>query len=243
MVFKKRRLSSVRFRRRRFRRGGLFRRKRLARFVKRTVARMSEVKYAVTNFIASDTIDNALIHYLNPSILQGVDKDQRIGNKIKTRKFTIKFSYNINVANSGQSTALNINFGVRVLIIQQRQSVGTINVSNIFDTSSSWLSTVKPQNWRVMYDKFFLLGPASGFTSSAGANATNIDQSAPKRILKKLVFSLPNNVMFIDYATATPNDPKDNYWIVVISNAFGLSVSPDFGQALEVFTRMSYIDL
>lgn len=229
MAFKKRKFSRGRFRRRNGRRGGI---RRLRRIIKRTVTRMSEVKWSTSN--ALTVFDGAASAFvtLTPAFPQGVDKFQRIGNKIRYKNFGLRFNLSIAALIGFPTYTPRV---LRVVIFQKRVefSVPLVPVNlDILDTND-YLSAVKGTTCRVMYDKYFVVTPINAATQLA----TNTG-----RIMKKLNFKVRNNVTFRDAGNTVPTDIKDTYFALIITDFFG-GAPLQYNVAFDWNARISFVDI
>lgn len=236
MATKRRRLSRGRFRRR-YRRGGGF--KRLRRTIKRVIRSYTEVKYATVGFVGTQSTQTAYITNLNPTILNGSGKSQRIGNRIKYKMLTVKFTIFVSLGIGGSLLA-NQALVVRVIILQSRQFFSTLPVaSDIFDQSAgttAYMSTVGGTAWRVMYDKMRVLTPTQA-TALIPQNSNDSQEFAAN-----LHFKLGNNVTFSPASQPVPNEPKDLYYLVCVTQ--NLNNVTNLGQVnANIFVRLSYIDI
>lgn len=226
---KRRFRSRGRFRRIRRRRGGA---RRLKKFVNRVVKRMSEIKYVTTADGFNFDAFNSRIIALNPSIPQGVDKTQRIGNKIQYKRMSLRFNFWI----VGNATAVpNFTQTLRLMIFQPRVAFSNPAATlDIFDTNN-WMSTIKGTAVRVMYDKFFTVTPQQSATAAQLATNTG-------RIMKKIQFRINNNVTFRDSTVSAPTDYKDQYYAYVSSSVYDTTPN-EYNLQGQWFVRISYIDV
>lgn len=229
MVFKKRRFSRGRFRRVGRRRN--FRAKKLNRFVRRAVNRMSEVKYATLASGFNVEAANGYLIGLTPAFPQGVDKNQRIGNKLKYKRLTLKLDFWLAVDAAGAPPDWFAR-GIRIIVFQPRVNLSTPPVlSDILDTPTNYLSTVKGTAVRVMMDKMMAITPSLVATQLS----THLS-----RVLRKVVFKINNNVTFKSAAETTPLDPKDTYYLLILVDAI---VANTYDLQGSWYTRLSYIDV
>lgn len=226
---KRRFRSRGRFSRVRRRRGGGA--KRLKRFVKRVVNRMSEVKYATESGAWNYDANGTVLTSINPVITQGASKNQRIGNKIKSKRLYLKLNAWIS---SDTGAADWFTRKLRIVILQPRVAFSVpLQNSDILDDGNNWLSTIKGTAVRVLYDKMFPLTPqldANQHPSNSGS------------VTKKMVFRINNNVTYRDSTVNSPTDLKDQYWIFMFSDFLGLGTGGYDIQG-NWFVRHSYIDL
>ncbi|QDJ95250.1 capsid protein [Capybara virus 22_cap1_591] len=227
MAYRKRRFRS----RRRFlrrRRGGRVRR--FTRFIKRTVNRMSEIKYSTLYEDISGDSANGVIDELTFGFGQGVDKFNRIGNKIKYKMLTIRLDVRLtNVAAPQYLTQL-----VRIVVFQTRTEFGGTAVpSAVLDIPLSWDATLRGTVVRVMYDKVFPV-TVNGVATQL-ANVTG-------RIHRKMHFKVNNNVTFRSSAMTTATDFKDKYYIMITTPQYGGSPNIITTNA-SYFARLSFVDI
>lgn len=227
---KRRFRSRRRFTRVRRRRGGA---RRLRRFVKRVVRRMSEVKYrTATSSVAFDAASNYQATIV-PTFPQGVDKYNRIGNRIRYKY--LQFRWTLQASNGSNNLSRSQCF-VRLLLIQSRTVppavANPLNQGWLFDSPgpTAIVSSIQNQNVRVLMDKSIWLGILD--------NATLIER--PPNIWGKKKVRINNNVNFINSTDLLPTDPKDNYYLYIISNR---TTQNDVTLNLVWHSRISFIDL
>lgn len=192
---------------------------------------MSEIKYNIATAAINQDVNTGYISLLNPSFQQGVDKNQRIGNKIKYRNFTVKLSVFLDETNPTIGYFARC---VRIIIIQPRTQFNSpVALLDIFDTNNNFLSTIKGTAVRVMYDKMFTVIP----TTSPLQHGTNT-----QRILKKLVFRTKNSVTFRDSTVTIPTDYKDIYYLIIVTDALAVGAGAYTIQG-NWYVRQSFIDL
>lgn len=233
---KRRFRSRGRFSRIRRRRRGV-RSKRLTRFIKRTVRRMSEVKYATSNGLVNIDAFTGVVIRLNPTIAQGVNKNQRLGNKIRSKFFQFRA---ICYLLDGTSGANNLIAYIRILIVQPRilPTNGLANgpvLNEIFDINSTaadaMTSSVKNVNVRVLMDKTYSRPTYVGAGWEPGA--------LPTFAIKKKV-RLTNNVSYDQSISTLPTDPKDNYYLILLSDVPAIN---DQTVNMRWSSRISYVDV
>lgn len=219
----------------RIRRRRRFGAKRLRRFIKRTINRMSEVKYAVTELPVNWADNTAFFQKLNPDIPTGVNKDNRIGNRVKTKLLTVKWLIR---TGTNANTSQNLEKIVRITIWQQRQILTLPNpiIADIYDSPGNFLSTLKGNNIRVMYDKTMNLTPGL----SGGGNPTQLS-FGHTHWFKRKFFRVRNNVNFYDSNADQPTDFKDNYWMTITTSNLGGGNNAG-GILGGVYVRQSYTD-
>lgn len=212
--------------------------KRLRRVIKGTVRRMSEVKYvtkSVNAFQAQDLF-NGVVVQLNPPIAQGVDRNQRIGNKVRYKYAQLRLMLYLTKG----ANPLDPDFQfVRVLVVQPRLlpaggiAVGPVG-TEIFDsptnTAQQTVSSVNHKAVRVIMDRIYKVA-----TLGQGA-----DSQMMSGVYVKKKFKVNNNVLFRSAVQTDPQDPKDNYYLLIIGSAInnGDSTVNYFYQF-----RISYIDI
>lgn len=228
--------------RRIFRRKRRVRTRRLTKFIKRTLRRMSEIKYSLLNqntFVNVDAFTGAVVR-LNPAISQGVDKDERIGNKIRYKFLQFRMMFRsldgTNAINPPQMT-------YRIMIVQMRilPSAGLVlgpAAGEIFDNSTSAFTTVyssiKNLNVRVLMDRIYVTT-----VGQATAGTTYPYNTSSYHYIKKKI-RVNNNVTYASSTDNLPTDPKDNYYLVIASDAGALN---DAILAVAYSMRISYIDI
>lgn len=233
----KRRFRSIRrFRsRRRFRRRGS---RRLVKFVKRVIRRNTEIKYAAFNS-GPTTIDafNGSITRMAPLFTQGVSKSGRIGDRIKYKFIQFRMHFTLN---DGVSLANPPMLMTRVILLQPRLT--SFASQNLVYTADDWFdlptnnqtlmtSPIRNTACRVLMDRVYM-------------NSVNIAQqpnaALPSFTYIKKKVRVNNHVNFHGENQDLPNDPKDNYFLVIITNANALT---DANLTHRFHFRISYIDL
>lgn len=230
MVFKKRFRSRGRFiRRTRRRRNGS---KRLRSLIKRTVRRMSEIKYSTSSSSFNVDGSGTLTHDVTPTFNQGVGKNNRIGNKIRYKMLTVNFEVFLA---RGVNLASGFVPGVRVVIFQGRTDITLTNAFGGIADQTTFLTTFKGTAARILYDKFFVIEPW-------GADDTSAEGTAPRRVQRKVHFRVNNNVDFLDAADTVPDDQKDRYYIMFVTSQFGATTDQIEIQG-SWFSRLSFFDI
>lgn len=235
MAYKKRFRSRGRFSRvRRRRTGG----RRLQKFIKRTIRKMSEIKYATTatnGLVAFDAFTGVTVR-LNPLIPQGSDKDERIGNRVRWKFLQFRMILSVLDGTSGANPLV---VRMRIMIIQPRlqPAAGLVtgpNITDIFDNSTNGaqaiVSSIKNTSVRVIMDKTYSLG-VLGVASQSQLKAA--------LTVKKKV-RINNNVNYLNAGQTLPQDPKDNYYLVMICDTAALN---DVLVVYAYTSRISYIDI
>jgi hypothetical protein len=223
-------------RRRKFRRlnGGRRRRvfgrsKRLKRFVKGVVRRMSEVKWVFTSYASGGAIPAGIYNVteLTPAFTQGPDKFQRIGNNIRYKRVTVQGIVQLNAGVAPPMLAT-----MRVILFWSRNT-SSPSPGTIFDNASIGAgginSTLMSQNVRVMKDWRFMVSPigqGSGVQLSSGRTF-------------KTSRRVNNNVSFTSSANVTPLDPHDRLWLVYGTDATVTTAFP----VVNLHARFSYVDI
>lgn len=199
-------------RRRRFGRRRRFsgRRKFLRRFVKRTLFRNTEIKWAVVQVDppAFDANSN-FIYELTPSISQGFGKDERIGNKIKYKFFQFRMAGFLAL---GTAPASTVTF-VRIMVVMGRGQISVPPVVTDFLWNDSFLSPVLNNNCRVVLDRTMALSPI-------GAAQSGVTNLPPTFHIKKKV-RMNNNVLFRGDADNFALDIHDRCFLIFMTNLTG----------------------
>lgn len=201
---------------------------------------MSEVKYANINSGAYEAVDavNGVVARLNPSISQGVDKSQRIGNRIRYKYLQFRLVFWIGQP-GGAPAGTPILATFRFLIIQMRitPSQGYLvgpSAAEIFNSATTsrrgLVSAINNQNVRVIMDKTRMLG-ALLFADETGM---------PSGFVLKKKVRISNNVNYASGADLYPLDPKDNYYFIVLSD---IAVANQMTMYYMHNTRISFIDV
>lgn len=213
------------------RRGRIFKSgRRSVKLIKRTVRRMQEIKWSTSKYDSGQAIPSGtyFLQEITPTFVQGVDKNQRIGNRIRYKRLTIN-----GVMWMSEGIAPRSFCHYRCIIFAAR--INNPGVADVFDVvtigggSQGIFSTVKHQNVRVIADHIMPLAIQS--------NAANVQIPA----VKKLRISKPiyNNVDFQSVSTILPTDPHDKIYVVFGSDAPVASASP----VLTLFIKVSYYDM
>lgn len=193
---------------------------------------MVEVKWNTkgVSIAAAGVTSVPYVELINPDIVGGTGKTGRIGNKIKYKRMTFAFDFQLG---STIGAFVYAAITMRVLIIQPRVVFTTIPIAaDIFDTTS-YLSPVKGFNFRVLFDKMKTLTP-QGLATVVGSD--------PMHFMRRLHFRINNNVNYKDGVTSLPTAPKDLYYVVITSSlqGFGLATYSYQGQWSN---RVSFIDI
>lgn len=226
---KRRFRSRGRFTRLRRRRG---RSSRLKKFVKRVVRRMSEVKYAISNGSGTFDAGNDYAANITPTIAVGPGKDERIGWKVRYKYLQFRLWLLAYEGSTGGEAAIV----TRVILWQPRLPVA--NGTNphdmpLFNLTGNTYAQVSPINnnaARIIMDK----------TIAMGVRPLASDVMLPAvRIFKKKI-RINNNVNFQNATTTQPGDPKDNYFLTIVTG-FGATNLVTFQSIWSC--RVSYIDV
>lgn len=162
---------------------------------------------------------------------QGVDKTQRIGNRVQYKMLTLNIWAQL--ANVQVATAAYGASGLRVVVIQQRVAFSSPTVyTDIFD-SNEFLSTIKGTACRVLYDKMITVNQVQNTQTLAYDTG---------RIHRKLHFKVNNHVTFLNAASSLPTDYKDIYYLVIVSPQYSNGANVAFIQG-EWFSRLSFKDV
>lgn len=215
MARKRRFRSRGRFTKLRRRRGG-FRTKRLRKFVKRVVKRMQETKYRTANADATVDAFTGYVTSIVPTFPQGVDKYNRIGNRISWKYLQFRLSLLFTRAQGTASAVL-----VRLIMFQTRTAYqpptgnSTTNIwPYLFDTAPGIVSSIKNQNVRILMDKTRWFGLQ---------DYADLTQEVPFWYIKKKI-PIRNNVNFISSAELVPNETKDQIYFAIITNRIAATV-------------------
>lgn len=234
-------MAKRRFRSRGFRR--VFRRRRngrsrrVKRFIKSVVRRMSEVKYNwASNVLAQDAATPAIIN-ITPTFAQGTTKQTRIGDKIRYKfmqfRSTLACFYNGNIAQPVLRVRV-IGFWTRINLPAVPGLLDILDANNV-------LSSIRNTAVRVWMDKTYLMAKyADADYQQDNTWNPSLAPGMPFMVKMKKKFRVKNNVAFRNAANTLPEDPKDNAYIIFFSDAALI------GQAtltFNWFNRMSFIDL
>lgn len=194
---------------------------------------MSEIKYNFISATINQDVNTFYVANITVDFPQGVDKDNRIGNKIKYRNLTVKFGILMDETAGGAAVPY-LSRVMRVLIVQPRTDLSTpVAMSDIFDLPNNYLSTVKGTAVRVLYDRMANIVPMTA------SNQLAVNSG---RFVRKLVFRNRNNVTFRDSTVNLPTDDKDLYYLIVITDAIN-SGAGNYTLQGNWFVRQSYIDV
>lgn len=191
---------------------------------------MSEIKYAYADNVAAfDAFSNYEV-YVTPNFPQGVNKNNRIGNRIRYKFLQLRM-----VIACAQLPAAAAPFNIiRVILWQPRQirnvTANPLNNTQVFNTASP-LSSINPTGCRILMDKTHYF---SRWTQQM--EPINI---APARFYKKKV-RISNNVNFFSSTELTPSDPKDMYYLTIVTNASAINQAQI---TLQWYVRISYTDI
>lgn len=236
MVWKRRRLSRGRYvRRRTFRRRGT---RRLSKFIKRVASRMSELKWATTAFSGSfnnqEGASLGFVRQLVPTIGQGPNLNQRIGNNIRYKNFKMRFQ--LSAAGNDDTT---YRMFTRIIIFQPRMVFDDTSASLTYDllfdpgfkgSNVQYLASTNGKNVRILYDSL---------TALADNQEYNLSGAKDYKIVK-LNRKLNNKVTYKLAASTLPEDPKDIYYIYIIWPFNNVTV--DYVWNLQYHVRISYRD-
>lgn len=214
---------------------------------------MSEIKYTVATARRTVDVRSGYHELITPTIAVGPGKDQRIGWKVKYKYLQFRAEVRLNV--SAVPSALYPDAVIRVILWQSRlqfippvwdpsanggfggynPAVGTLNLWN--SNTVPWLSSLNNNFARVIMDRTYKLQ-----NGSVTGSQTNLINSFT---IKKKV-RVNNNVNFAGPTTSVPDDPKDNYYLTIVSGTISQSAAPAYGTNridIEWQDRLSYIDL
>lgn len=231
------------FKRRKFRRfnnGGRRRKarrsfKRFARIAKRVIRRTTEIKRAVIT--GSTTVTGIqTIQLISPNIPQGLDKDNRIGNKIMYKFMSLKVSaYAVNNQAGGTGPVMN---NVRIALISAR--VGGLTAANTIDEGVSTTPSIgtmgiplRSENVFVMKDKQFLLPGLYAATDANSSSAFNM----PVAKIFNWSRRMPRNITFNDSTASGTTVPRGLIYLYIANTNVQSSVNVIWSG------RMSYIDI
>lgn len=190
---------------------------------------MSEAKYG-TNYNVTNVPNNGMTTInINPNFPQGVDKDERIGNRIKYKSLRLEFH------SAAVAAGNNINgvAGVRILLVQLRLPLNTVPSQVDFFLDAQWCSPIRHEAVRVLWDKFIYL---QVFNAVVVPVTTNIPATYHKRLRRKI----RNNVGFASSAALTPTDPKDLYRLIIVTNS---QTANDYTVIMNWGFKISFIDI
>lgn len=221
---KRRFRSRGRFRRLRRRRGG----RRLKKFVKGVVRRMSEAKWNTIQYLSGGAIPSGTytIVDITPQFPQGTDKFTRLGNNIKYKRLHIR-----GTAALLQGVAAPTFANYRLIFFVSRAGLSP-SIGQVLDNTSfpqAIYSTVQQQNARVIRDKHWIM--------STVGNGSEV--MIPSGRTFRFSVRLGNNVNFTSSATAIPSNPLDHIYLAFASDATVTTAFP----TLALNCRITYVDI
>lgn len=194
---------------------------------------MSEVKWAVRNPGVRNlaTTSDGFFEVINPLVPQGVNQNQRIGNKIQYKY--LKFTYYNFIAAAANILYIPMRLLLVVPLVPMQVTSWSTFQPLVFDQvqgPTSWLSTTNPKNVRVLYDRTWIQGTDDTFAVSGIKAATR-----PIKVGRRIW----NNVTYVNALNEIPTEPKDLVYLVITwpetTTATAITTS--------MFIRMSYRDL
>lgn len=215
---------------RRRRRGG---NKRTKRFIKAVVRRMCETKYAVKANSATPDSVSGYETVLTPNFPQGVNRNERIGNRIRYKYFQFRMSLYLYVVQPVTSP----NQIIRVIIWSPKQEYNVVvNPSNndqLFYNPGvgAFLSSINPSGAKIYMDRTWYFARYAAGMSPIGLPIS--------RVFKKK-FRLRNEVNFMDSTQLTPTNPKDQIYLTVVTNGSTLGQTQ---MGISFNCRFSFIDM
>lgn len=244
MVFKKRRFSKRRFRFRRRRYGA----RRLKKFIKRTVARMSELKYATVD-LGQQNVDSATIQIGEISfvISQGSDRiDQRIGDKIKMKCFQAKFNLALTRTSVPPTNPPAGPSLVRLTIFHLKSSPSAVlpSITDVFNSvavGSNYPNAMfNTQMASVIYDKKKFLGYLPIINAGVYSESGALNSMLPAAVTWTCKRKQRNNVNYSSAGVTLMNDVHDRfYYCICTSNVNANFITLNYSYA----ARLSYYDL
>lgn len=198
--------------------------------VKRVIRGMSEIKYSYRQDAGNFDGATPQIFALTPSFVQGVGKNQRIGNQIQYKFMIARFSLYV----LRGTVPVNQVAGIRSILFQLRLPLTspTPVVQDILD-ENDWLSSVKNTNARVLSDKLFFFKPAAISGISAENNMPSGTTWRKKRRIR-------NKVNFKTTANTDPLDVQDQYYWMLVTNTGNVN---DYTVSMEYFNKISFYDI
>ena len=152
-----------------------------------------EVKYRFAESGAFDTVGSTSGTLLQPQQLaEGVARNQRIGDKVKTRNIRFQAILKMPAAASNSTCA------VRVLVLRSKMQNPT--TSNM----PSWYGSVDEDKFFVIKDVLTQVSTVAVTTSNNFAGST----------LKKIKFNIPTNLRKLQYDGSSNQSPLNNEYII-----------------------------
>ncbi len=156
-----------------------------------------EVKFALKQSGAFDTIGATQGTLLQPQQLaEGVGRNQRIGDKVKSRNIRFQAILRMPYASSSATCA------VRILALRAKFTGPNTNTLDSGDFPNYYTS--------VDEDKFFVLKDILTQVSSQYWNGTSNDGSS----VKKIKFNLPTGLRKLQYDGSTQQSPSNNEVVI-----------------------------
>ena len=155
-----------------------------------------EVKFIQDESGAFDTIGSTLGTILRPQQLaEGVGRNQRVGDKVKTRNIRFQAIMKMNSASSATTCA------VRVLVLRAKiEGPGTSDMP-------TWYGSVDE-------DKFFVVKDVLTQLSWQGVGASTTSQNGST--LKKVKFNIPTGLRKLQYDGSGFLTPLNNEYIIYL---------------------------
>ncbi len=155
-----------------------------------------ETKYQYGESGAFDTVGSTIGTLLNPQALaEGVGRNQRIGNKVKSRN--IRFQAILKMpANPANSTT-----AVRVLVLRSKIEAPTTS------DMPNWYGSVDE-------DKFFVVKDILTQVSAQQARTVDGDSFQTGSTLRKLKFNIKTGLRKLQYDGALNMSPSNNEYII-----------------------------
>lgn len=232
-----RRFNRSRFRRfRPFKRSfGRFRFRRLNKMSRMMTKRKSHIEtkfqengpsssLVATGFTASGPITPT-------SILNGSERDERIGNRIKFLRCSLKF--HTWVPSVTANTTLGAFGNVRLLILNPRL---VLSEFNSYVATLNAYSFIDPSVATVMFDRLFQLSNPVAVTGAGNVPNT----SYPSSRMFTMYFKFPRTVTFRDGVDTVLNH-EDNLYFVMINGVVADSTQPE--TAYRWSSKTSWVDL
>lgn len=206
--------------------------KRVRRIAKRTIINMSEIKRVVVNgTITSNEVWNFV--EITPAIVQGVDRDQRIGNKLQYKFLTLDI-----FVNTQCPTDIALTYPIRIVLLTSR-GILTANSDFLEDgapgtPSFPWIWVpLKHENCNIIRDKKLLMSFSPTVTIPAAY------KGVPNVRRVKLSVKMPRNALYPTTAITRPLRSQSRIYLFIASFGGNAGLQTNF----YYNGMLSYIDI
>lgn len=209
--------------------------KKIARVSKRVIRRMSEVKRCIIS--GSTTVQNTQqLVLITPNISQGIDKDQRIGNKVMFRFLTLKVQA-LGTNQTAAGTGVTQSTGRIVLLTSRTQGLTAANAieEGISTTPNNQTISIplRSENVFVIKDKQFILG---GLGLSGSTNDSSVLNYPVSRMFN-FNHKMMRNARYNDSTAVVPTNPEASIYLYMAGTTNTQNINYIYSG------RLSYIDI